>query len=113
MAFLTEILNWSEVWALLIPLGILLIYRHQPKLLHPVVVYLWIALVINLFIDVIAMFYLKWNFPYWLRTNNYLYNIHSIARFICFSWFFRKMQRGFTGSKVILPVLAAVFLFIN
>lgn len=111
---LIDILNWSEVWALFIPIAFLLRHRPQADFLKPVIIYIWTALLINLFSDMIAMLHLKFNFPHWLRTNNYLYNVHSIVRFICFSWFFRMIQpNAAPASKIVLPALAAIFLFIN
>ena len=44
---LKDILDWSEVWAPLIPLTILLIRKNQPSYLKPVIYYVIFALVIN------------------------------------------------------------------
>jgi hypothetical protein len=37
------ILDWSEVWALLIPLAILLFYRNKTAYLKPVRIYIIVA----------------------------------------------------------------------
>jgi hypothetical protein len=106
-------LNWSEVWALLIPLLILLfVKRQQPPFLKPVINYLWLALILNLSADAIADF--KIYLPAWLQSNNFLYNVHSVVRFLCFSYFFIFYRNsGRISLKKILPVLFIAFLIIN
>src|SRR5687768_7323384 len=114
MKLLNEILMWAEVWALLFPIVALLRYKIQPDLFKPVIVYIWIALVLNTVATVIAMFSEKYGFPDWLTTNNYLYNMHSIARFACFLLFFKKLKLPFGNFTLKwLPLLATVFLIIN
>ncbi len=80
------IMDWSEVWAPLIPLLVLLYKKKQPRFLNPVIIYLLIALLFNLAGDIIDV--VKQSLPSWLQSNNPLYDIHSIARFLCFSYFF-------------------------
>ena len=46
-------LDWSEVWALMIPLSVLLFRRQQPSSLRPVIIYLWLGFLINVAIDII------------------------------------------------------------
>lgn len=109
---LQEILDWSEVWALLIPLIVLLLKPKQPRYLKPVIIYLLLALVIDLFID------FGWKYksfvPQWMYPNNYLYNIHSIIRFICFSWFFILLDQPYIKKfKKIIPILSILFFLIN
>src|SRR5687768_13652587 len=101
MEVLKEIRDWSEVWGLLIPIFVLLVHKnlYTDNYLKPVVLYIWIALLLNVMIDVIWKFKIILNLPEWLRTNNYLYNIHSIVRFMCFSWFFRLLQQPMGASK--------------
>ena len=107
-----DILNWSEVWALLIPLCVLYFRKSQPKFLQPVIFYLWIALLLNLSADIIADFRLY--LPEWLRRNLLLYNIHSIIRFTCFSYFFILLdQTSFTRLKKILPFIFILFISVN
>ncbi|HSZ34252.1 MAG TPA: hypothetical protein VK772_13135 [Puia sp.] len=91
--FLTKILDWSEVWALFIPLLALMLKREQPRFLKPVIVYLWIALVLNFIGDTIGDF--KVYLPHWLHSNNVLYNFHSLIRFFCFSYFFLLLGKNF------------------
>ena len=105
-------MNWSEVWAPLIPLVLLLFKRNQPFFLKPVIVYLVFAVFINLAGDIIGAFprYL----PSWLQSNNPLYNVHSVIRFICFSYFFTALrQTSFIKLRYILPVVSLLIIIIN
>jgi hypothetical protein len=103
---------WSEVWAVLIPLFVLLIRRRQPKYLRPVIFYLWVALFINVTVDTIADF--RFYFPVWLHRNLLLYNIHSLIRFACFSYFFMHLkQSSFKVYQKILPVIFILFITVN
>lgn len=111
---LQHILNWSEVWALVIPLTVLYFHPKQPAILKPVIVYLWLALIINTFGDIIADYKRVWHFPHWLQSNNPLYNIHSVIRFCCFSWFFiTRKEAYFTIAKKTIPVAFAILFIIN
>jgi len=111
-SFLKLLLNWSEVWATLIPLSILLFRPRQPRFLKPIIVYLAIAFFINLTCDIISEYY---NYlPGWLQSNTLLYNAHSIIRFICFCYFFIMLkQSSFALLKKILPVFSLVIIIIN
>jgi hypothetical protein len=108
------IFDWSEVWALLIPLFFFMFGNKQPALLNPVIVYLWLALVLNLFGDVIADFKKIYHFPAWLQSNNPVYNIHSVVRFTCFSYFFISLpQRQFKTLKKVIAVVFLLYSVIN
>ncbi len=110
--YLILALDWSEIWALFFPLTVLLFRRKQPEILQPVIVYLWLALFLNFIIDLIMGF--KAYLPYWLQSNNPLYNMHSVIRFACFSFFFIRLpQRSFFTFKRVLLYISVVFLFIN
>ncbi|WP_183559330.1 hypothetical protein [Mucilaginibacter sp. SP1R1] len=105
------ILDWSEVWALLIP-ALILITKKQPAINKPVVLYVWIALFINIAID------MTWKFRNWLpgdhNSNNYLYNLHSIVRFFLLSAFFIQLKQPFLVllKKAVL-VFFILFVIIN
>lgn len=112
--FLLELLNWSELWSLLMPIGVLLSGRQQPRFMRPVVVYVWIAVVLNLACDVITSFKAPWHFPPWLQSNNFLYNVHSLVRFSCFSTFFIGLgQPLLTTVKRMIPLVSVAFIVIN
>ncbi|MEO8413081.1 MAG: hypothetical protein ABI472_05450 [Ginsengibacter sp.] len=110
--FLQLLLDWSEVWAPLIPLIVLLFRWKQPGFLRPVIIYLVFAFFINLAGDVISDF--KPYLPRWLHSNNVLYNIHSIVRFICFGYFFLALkQPSFITMKKVLPFISLLIIIIN
>jgi hypothetical protein len=105
------VIDWSEVWALLIPIPIL-IHKKQPAIIKSVVFYVWIAFFINLAID------LTWKLRDFLPTaynsNNYLYNLHSVIRFFLFSIFFIKLRQPFLSIiKKVIPFCFAAFVIIN
>lgn len=108
-----KILDLSEVWAPLIPL--VFVFRHkQPALLKPIIIYLWLALILNFFGDIIGEFSVRLNFPYWLQSNNPLYNLHSLIRFACFSYFFMSLpQLLFKGFKKAIAIAFAAFAIVN
>jgi len=109
---LSFLLDWSEVWAPLIPLFILFLYRNQPKILKPVTIYIGLAWVLNLMIDFIWVF--KKYLPPWLQSNNPIYNIQSLVRFICFSLFFSGLpQNFFKPLRLILPFIFFSFFILN
>lgn len=115
-SILQKILDWSEVWALLIPLAILLWKSPKAAYLKPVKLYIFIFLLINLGIDLIAEFKLKWGLTPedFLWNNNFLYNIGSIIRLLLFSWFFILLNQRFMHRvKWILPFAFMAFVIIN
>lgn len=112
MKILYQILDWSEVWALLIPLAVLWIHKQQPRCFKPIIVYLWLALLIDIPIDVAYIF--KQSVPSWMWPNNYLYNIHSIARFACFSAFFVLLRQLYLVKiKKWLPLASGLCILVN
>lgn len=112
--FVRLIFDWSEVWALLIPLFAFLLGKRQHALLEPVIVYLWLALVLNLSEVIIAEFKVIYHFPGWLQSNNPIYNIHSIVRFACFSYFFISLpQSSFKWLKLGIALIFVLFSVVN
>lgn len=110
--FLLKILDWSEVWALLIPLIVLLFNRRQPTTLKPIIIYLWLAFILDLGIDVILL--INVYYEKFVMSNNFLYNMHSIVRFVCFSLYFMQLpQASFTKFKKVLAVISVLFIIIN
>ena len=111
MKLLKEILDWSEVWALFIPLGVLLVRRKRVDfLLTPVVIYLITALVLNAFADFTWKFQTTLHLPAWMKSNNIFYNIHFVARLLLFSWFFIRLNEPFMQAvKKIIPFLYLIY----
>ena len=67
---------------------------------------------LNILIDVAVV--LKNRAPFWMFPNNYIYNIHSIFRFICFSSFFIYLKQPFlVNLKKWIPVFSILFVVIN
>ncbi|MDO9374383.1 MAG: hypothetical protein Q7T76_08190 [Ferruginibacter sp.] len=64
--------------------------------------------------DFIADFRKDYNFPWWMETNNYLYNLHSIGRLFCFAVFFNRANPSFLGRyKVGFYVASLLVIIIN
>lgn len=107
------IFDWSEVWALLIPLFQLLLKPRQPRYLKPVIIYLYAALFLNLSVDILAA-YNHYQRGHDSISNNPLYNVHSLVRFACFSYFFIQLRQSFYKKiKKIIPVVFIVLLIID
>lgn len=114
---LQQILDWSEVWALLIPIIIFIHGKRREKWILPLKYYLLAALVINLAANIIWK-RLRLNIDGWMQENIYffynedgslnntvLYNIHSILRFIFFAWFFYYLGKIFRTVNRVIPPL--------
>ncbi|HVG41267.1 MAG TPA: hypothetical protein VM888_06620 [Chitinophagaceae bacterium] len=109
---LRVIFDWSEVWAPLIPLLFIVFKPKQPKHFQPIIIYLVLAVIIDLLIDISWKF--KSHVPLWLQDNNFLYNIHSVIRFICFSIYFTLLNQSYNRKlQKIVPLLSIAFLLIN
>ena len=104
-----EILDWSEVWALLIPLAILL-FKKPSRALYPVVWYVWIGLVLNIALDSVWKFAIEFPFTSQPGDNIFLYKTHSIVRFILFSWFFISLRQALF-SRLIKVIFALFIIF--
>ena len=75
-----KILDYSEVWATIFPILIWCIKKPKQDFLVPVKIYLLLAVILNILID-LAYFEI-------FTDNNFLYNITSIFRLFSFMWFF-------------------------
>lgn len=113
---LKEILDWSEVWALLIPLAFLFLYKNKSPYLRPVRIFLLIFLALNIFQDVLWKFRNEFKFEQgdFLWNNNFVYNIGSVIRLFLFAWFFLLLRQRFMHRvKNIIPFAFLVFLLVN
>jgi hypothetical protein len=101
--FLKELLDWSEVWATLIPLTVYFVWKPKARWLKPVLLYLAVALLLNLVIDFtwkaknLGLGDWSKKIFWWLYVNVkgkpdlytlIFYNLNSCIRLLCFSWFF-------------------------
>lgn len=119
------IIDWSEVWALLIPLAVLLVCKVDQKWAVPIKWYLAFALVINLIGDLIwkqqrlgIYEFLYARFPYFFNAdgtfeNTVLYNIHSVIRFLLFAWFFHYQGKVFKKLNRFIPPLSILLIVVN
>src|SRR5687767_14344440 len=95
---LQSILDWSEVWAITIPLLVILFTRQRQFWQKPIIIYVVLAFLLNLWIDLIWI----GNRNDWFDLdNNILYNIHSLIRLFLFSWFFSLIS---SNRKLYLTV---------
>lgn len=100
--------DWLEVWPIVIPLIIILIYRPKEPQIRPLIIYIYIAFVLNLAATlVIAFFY---SLPLSLRNNTYLYNIHAVVRVMFFSWYIFSI-RWQNKMNVLVSILTAFLIF--
>jgi hypothetical protein len=115
MKLLQEILDWSEVWALFIPLTVLAVRRKPVNaFLKPVVIYLFVALVLDAYADFTWKFQLILHLPEWMWNNNIVYTIHFVTRLLLFSWFFIRLNEPYmTLVKKLIPVLFLVIVIVN
>ncbi|MEO7923842.1 MAG: hypothetical protein ABIR30_09200 [Chitinophagaceae bacterium] len=91
-------------------------YKTRYPYLKPVKFYVIVALVLNVAATLLWKFKDDLGFKpgdFWW-SNNFFYNIHSIARFLFFSWFFILLKQPFlSGLKKALPLLFVVFVCVN
>lgn len=80
-----SIRDWSEVWALFIPLAIILTYRQELVGMKTIILYVIVALILNLTATIMFVFHR--DMPSMLKNNNILYNLHSFARVAFFSMY--------------------------
>jgi len=109
--------DWSEVWALLIPLAILIIYKPKGSWITAIKWYLITALILGIIID----FYWYVNKEFWFGVtkekknywdNNKFYNLQSIFRLLFFSWFFAVQSNYFKRITRVVPILFLSFAII-
>lgn len=93
MNVFSTILNWSEIWALLIPfLVMIFFYKTTSRDFRPLFLYVCIALVLNSFSTISFLYHAY--MPEWLKNNNIYYNLHSIVRVVFFSWYLNRVTPG-------------------
>jgi hypothetical protein len=95
MNWIETILAWSEVWALLIPLAIIITRKPKGKHIRFIIMYVVIGLVLNLIAVIMLEYY--YLFPTWMYVdgylnNNLLYNIHSVVRVLLLGWYLTTVR---------------------
>lgn len=76
--------------------------------MKPIKIYVWVALFLSALCYTVDIFFDV--LPKYLRTNTVLYNLHSLIRFLLFSWFFLQIKPHF--FKKINHSIIALFLLI-
>ena len=118
--YFREFFDWSEVWATLIPIVIFVIRKSPEPYLKPILFYLCLALLLNIFADVIwkwKHFYpaqFKLYIPVYLWSNNFLYNINSICRLAFFLWFFNRLNfQALRIKNFFVVLIVCVMIIVN
>ncbi len=114
MDLLNFLKDWSEVWALLIPLIIIVLFKPGSKQIRPVILYVILGLILNF----IATFMLKYHYlvPSYLyvnnmSNNNLLYNLHSMARVLLLSWYIINIKK-YKASIILKIFLIGYLIFV-
>ena len=107
MEIIKTIRNWSEVWALLIPLIIILRSKSGIPHMRPIVLYVWVALVLN---TISTTMFVYWrSLPSYLQNNNIFYNLHTFLRVICFGFYIYTVRKH--RYSFIYKILIIVYIF--
>lgn len=112
---LREFFDWSEVWAPLIPLAILVTgKRKYAGYLKPVITYIVITFLLFLLANIMWKYQKEWHLPTWMHSNNFLYNTHSVIQFFLFGIFFMRLKQPYADilKKLIFPAFV-LFTIIN
>jgi hypothetical protein len=126
MDWLEEILDWSEVWATLIPLIVFLIKRPNAPWIKSIVTYLCVLLILFLVVDITWKHktlgieeWTKRNFSFLFKgeketfNNVIFYNILSTVRLVLISWFFIVINKKYRKIQLVIMILFVFFVFIN
>lgn len=114
--FLTELMDWSEVWATLIPLIVYLLIKPIGKWVRPVLIYLLVALLLSLVIDITwksaelgieirAKKIFSWLYKDETFYNLIFYNVNSFLRLILLTWFFYIINDRYKKAYVTITIL--------
>jgi hypothetical protein len=116
MKWFQTILDWSEVWALLIPLIVVTISKPRGEKIRLLVWYVVVGFLLNLTAMLMQYNYLspRWMYIDGMTNNNIIYNIHSIIRVLLFGWYIisiRRYKYPIILKSILISYIA--FLFIN
>lgn len=101
--------DWSEVWALLIPLIVILVHRPKGSFVKWVTWYVLLGLLFNFLATCMNENYRL--FPLWLSMhgNNIFYNLHSFFMAIFLGWYIVNTWESRYGN--ILRMLIGGYIF--
>ena len=106
---LNSVIQWSEVWALLIPLAIIILFSTKGGGMLPVILYICIAFILNLAAIIISIYHER--LPSYFQNNNVLYNLHSFVRVLLLGWYIINLKL-LSSSRLIKIVIPAYILFV-
>lgn len=114
MNWIEIIFAWSEVWALLIPLAIIITRKPKGKYVRILIIYVIIGLILNVIVVVMLEFY--YLFPTWMYIDGYLnnnlfYNIHSVVRVLFLGWYITTV-RPYKYPKLLKGLFIGYLLFV-
>ena len=102
MNWLKETLDWSEVWAPIIPLAVYFYKKPKASWIKPVLIYLLVTLIFSIIVDVtwksksLGLEAFCQKIFWWLYIgdkkelyNTIFYNLISFARLLLFTWLFQ------------------------
>jgi len=122
--FLEGILDWSEVWATLIPLFVYMWIKPKAIWIRPLLIYLLIALLISLVVDITwkstdlgIKDWVEKTF-WWLYHGKYLYtlifyNINSFLRLLLLAWFFYMVNPLYKKTYIVITGIFLIGVIIN
>jgi hypothetical protein len=106
-----KILEWAEVWALLIPIAFAFKGKGSNDL-FPLKVYVFVALVINLIATLIpnSMFF----YELFNHSNHIFYNLHSIVKVLFFGLLFLNISTGVLERIIrFILIFYTIFVVLN
>jgi hypothetical protein len=111
--FIHNILEYSEIWGLLISLSFIIIYGVKLRYLKPIAGYVILALLVN--IAIVGIYFINQPFyPEYKYSNNFLYNVHSLVRFYGFTIFFILLNQPFLKKlKWVTVVIFSMLFLVN
>ncbi|TMI94963.1 MAG: hypothetical protein E6H08_07680 [Bacteroidetes bacterium] len=121
---LEGVLDWSEVWATLIPLIVYIWIKPKAIWTRPLLIYLLIALLLGVVVDITwkskELGIKDWveRTLWWLYRGKILYtlifyNINSFLRLLLLTWFFYKVNPLYKKTYLIITSLFLTGVIIN
>lgn len=100
------ILQYTEIWATLLPIFVLLSKKVNQFFLLPIKIYLFVTLNFNIWIT-LAYFDI-------ISNNHFIYSLVAFCRLICFTWFFSILDTK-SNRKIIwiIFIVAAILIILN
>jgi hypothetical protein len=109
---LFKITDWAEIAGIIIPLLVVLIYKPKGRENRPLVIYIFVAFILNLIITAIAKY--RKDFDFIPDSNHVYYNMHSLIKIVFWGWYLSAFDS--LKSSTIIKTLTGVFIvffFIN